>query len=140
MKTLLLQTHEKSWKPPRRTARCSTEGTGTSRHVPSTRKKAFIIQPFMRTRIEQEYKYSLSMLSLVNVLSCSCTGHSAPTSPDPYSDKSFDLPEVDTVEQEEIVSEKKDSGILDIIGTVLPLSLNTFDRSASQRMLGIKYS
>jgi len=62
------KTHEKSWKPPRRTARCSTEG------------------------------------------------HSAPTSPDPYSDKSFDLPEVDTVEQEEIVSEKKDSGILDIIG------------------------
>ena len=72
----------------------------------------------MRTRIEQEYKYSLSNLSLVNVLS-SCTGHSAPTSPDPYSDKSFDLPEVDTVEQEEIVFEKKDSGILDIIGTAL---------------------
>ena len=79
-------------------------------------------------------------MSLVNVLSSSCTGHSAPTSPDPYSDKSFDLPEVDTVEREEIVSEKKDSGILDIIGTALPLLLNPFHQSAYQRMLGIKFS
>ena len=92
----------------------------------------------MSTRIEQEYKYSLSNLSLVNVLSSSCTGHSAPTSPDPYSDKSFDLPEVDTVEQEEIVSEKKDSGILDIIGTALPLLLNPFHRCAPQLMPDIK--
>ena len=94
----------------------------------------------MRTRIEQEYKYSLSNLSLFNVLSSSCTGHSAPTSPDPYSDKSFDLPEVDTVEQEEIVSEKKDSGILDIIGTALGPIFEYFSLRATQRMLGIKFS
>ena len=43
------------------------------------------------------------------------TGHSAPTSPDPYSEKIFDLPEVEVDE----VNEKKEPGILDIIGVVL---------------------
>jgi len=60
------KTHEKSWKPPRRTARCSTEG------------------------------------------------HSAPTSPDPYSEKIFDLPEVEV--DEVTAADKKEPGILDIIG------------------------
>ena len=52
MKTLLLQTHEKSWKPPRRTARCSTEGTWTSRFVLTTRIKEFITLSFIRKRIQ----------------------------------------------------------------------------------------
>ena len=42
------------------------------------------------------------------------SGHSAPTSPDPYSEKIFDLPEVEVDE----VNEKKEPGILDIIGAV----------------------
>ena len=41
-------------------------------------------------------------------------GHSAPTSPDPYSDKVFDLPEVEVDEVNS--TEKKEPGVLDIIG------------------------
>ena len=41
-------------------------------------------------------------------------GHSAPTSPDPYSDKVFDLPEVEVYEVNS--TEKKEPGVLDIIG------------------------
>ena len=44
------------------------------------------------------------------------SGHSAPTSPDPYSEKIFDLPEVEVDEVN--ASEKKEPGILDIIGAV----------------------
>ena len=42
------------------------------------------------------------------------SGHSAPTSPDPYSEKIFDLPDVEVVDMD--ASEKKEPGVLDIIG------------------------
>ena len=50
---------------------------------------------------------------------CHCDhliGHSAPTSPDPYSEKIFDLPDVEVVDMD--ASEKKEPGVLDIIGAL----------------------
>ena len=44
------------------------------------------------------------------------SGHSAPTSPDPYSEKIFDLPDVEVVDMD--ASEKKEPGVLDIIGAL----------------------